>query len=294
MRFEWNLCYSDFMGKRKYTQDNLIPYEKIRKVIRLDRHGRARNGRIIGAWVTAGLAALCVLYLLAIYFFMGYGSKFFLIWGVLAVGFGMWSFVLFRQELLQKLPVWLKKTFMVCVAVVLLLFVVVEGMVLSQVGARAADGADYVIVLGAQWKTSGPSYMLKKRLDAAVEYLEANPDTIVIVSGGQGANELISEAAGMAGYLEEAGIEPERIIQEDASTSTDENLEFSSVYLNKETDDVVLVTNNYHVFRALKLAEKKGYANVEGLAADSHMGMLPNNVLREFFAVIKDFLVGNI
>lgn len=289
-----NLCYSNFMGKRKSTKENLIPFEKSKRVILLDRRGPEGKGRIIGAFVLAGLAVLCALYFLAIFLFMGYGSKFFLIWAVMAAGFGAWSFVLFCPLLLQKLPRWFKRTFMICVIVGLVLFAFVEGLVFSQVNAKAENGADYVIVLGAQWKSSGPSYMLQKRLDKAVEYLNANPDTIVIVSGGQGANEPISEAEGMAGYLEDAGIAPERIIQEAASTSTDENLEFSSAFLDKENATVVLVTNNYHVFRAKKLAEKQGYTHVEGLAADSHLGMLPNNVLREFLAVIKDFLAGNI
>ena len=294
MRCLRNLCYSSFMGKGKNTKENLIPFEKSKRVIMLDRRGREGKGRIIGAFVTAGLAVLCGLYFLAIFLFMGYGSKFFLIWALMAVGFAVWSFVLFRPSMLKKLPTWFKKTFTVCVIAVLLLFAIVEGMVLSQVNAKADNGADYVIVLGAQWKPSGPSYMLRKRLDAAVVYLNANPDALVIVSGGQGANEPISEAEGMAGYLEDAGIAPERIIREAASTSTDENLKFSSAFLDKENDTVVLVTNNYHVFRAKKLAEKQGYSHVEGLAADSHLGMLPNNVLREFFAVIKDFLAGNI
>lgn len=282
------------MSKRKNTKENLIPFEKSKKIIQLDCRGLEGKGRMIGAFTMATLAVLCLLYFLAIFFFMGYGSKFFLIWAVMAGGFGLWSLVLFHPSLLQKLPKWFKRTFMACVIVGLMLFVVIEGMVLSQVNAKADDGADYLIVLGAQWKTSGPSYMLRKRLDKAVEYLNANPDTVVIVSGGQGANEPISEAEGMAGYLEDAGIAPERIIQEAASTSTDENLEFSSAFLDKENDTVVIVTNNYHVFRAKNLAEKQGYAHVEGLAADSHLGMLPNNVLREFFAVIKDFLAGNI
>ena len=294
MRCLRNLCYSNFMGKRKHTKANLIPFEKSKKIIRLERRGPEGKGRIIAAFITAALAVLCGLYFLAIFLFMGYGSKFFLIWAVMAAGFGAWSLVLFSPKILERLPGWFKKLFMGCVIVGVLFFAVVEGMVFSQVGAQATDGADYMIVLGAQWKHNGPSYMLRQRLDKAVEYLKSNPDTIVIVSGGQGANEPISEAEGMAGYLEEAGIDPERIIQENASTSTDENLEFSAKYLDKEKDSVVLVTNNYHVFRSMKLAEKKGYEDVEGLAADSHAGMLPNNLLREFFAVVKDFIVGNI
>lgn len=254
---------------------------------------KIRKTKNIGAFVTATLAVLCALYFLAIYMFMGYGSRFFLIWAVMSVGFGVWSLILFRRAWLTKIPKWIKKILVVCVVSVAILFVIVEGMVLSQAGAKAKNGADYVIVLGAQWKSTGPSYMLRKRLEKAVDYLNENPDTVVIVSGGQGSNEHISEAEGMAGYLEAAGIESERIIKEDASTSTDENLEFSCAFLDKDTDRVVVITNDYHMFRALKLAEKKGYTHVEGLAAGSHKGMLANNLLREFFAVIKDFIMGN-
>ncbi|MCI9142979.1 MAG: YdcF family protein, partial [Lachnospiraceae bacterium] len=56
----------------------------------------------------------------------------------------------------------------------------------------------------------------------------------------------------------------------------------------------VIVTNNFHMFRALGIARKQGYANVEGLAAGSVLGMGPNNLLREFLGVVKDFLVGNL
>ena len=82
---------------------------------------------------------------------------------------------------------------------------IIEGMIVSQFHATAQEGADYVIILGAQWKTSGPSYVLQKRLDKAIEYLNANPETKVIVSGGQGYNEPISEAEGMQGYLKPPG-----------------------------------------------------------------------------------------
>ena len=269
------VCYSNFMGKRENKQAKLKLYR-------------------IGAFVTAALAVLCALYFLGIFFFIGYGSKFFMIWAVFAAGFGIWAVVLFRPKLRERIPVWVRKSFVICAAVMLVLFIAVEGMVFGGATAKAEPGADYVIVLGAQWKQSGPSYMLRQRLEKAIEYLEESPDTRVIVSGGKGANEPISEASGMAGYLEDAGIATERILLEDASTSTEENLDFSAAFLEPESDRVVLVTNNYHVFRAVKIAEKKGYANVEGLAAKSHPGILLNNVVREFFAIVKDFAVGNL
>lgn len=284
------------MKIRKHEKDsNLIPLEKSRKIIKLDHRGRkSRSGvRIALGVVTALVAALCMLYCLCIMFFMGYGTKFFLIWGVMAVILAGLSYFLFCPEASKRIPKVIRIGFMICMILGLLVFTVVEGLIFSRFGAGAEAGADVVIVLGAQWKSTGPSYVLQKRLDAALSYLEENPDTLVIVSGGQGKNEPISEAAGMASYLEAAGIAPERIIQEGSSTDTNENLEFSGVFVNKSEDRVVIVSNNFHVYRAEKIARKKGYARVEGLAADSYPAMLPNNLLREFFGVMKDFVMGN-
>ena len=140
----------------------------------------------------------------------------------------------------------------------------------------------------------GPSYVLQKRLDKAIEYLNANPETKVIVSGGQGYNEPISEAEGMQGYLETAGIDPERILMEDASTNTTQNLIFSGELLDKSEDSVVVITNNFHMFRALAIARKQGYAHVEGLSAGTYPITVPNNLLREAFGVVKDFMANHL
>ena len=286
------ICYTINMKR-----EHLIPLGKGKKIIYLEPRGKGQKKRV--AWnrvwsrIFAVLGVLCLLYCLTIFFFMGYGTSFFLIWGMIAVACGGMALLLSRTDWLDKLPKWLKRSFVILCCVGGAIFLFVEGMILSEFGTKAENSADYVIVLGAQWKSSGPSYVLKKRLDKAVDYLLDNPDTQVIVTGGQGINEHITEAEGMYSYLVEAGIEPERIHQEDQATNTVENLVLSSAFLDKETDKVVLVTNNFHMFRALSLAKGQGYENVEGLAAGSYPGMLPNNLLREFFGVGKDFLVGN-
>lgn len=277
----------------KRKKQHLIPFEESKRIIYLEQRGKEKD-RSIGAIILAVLAALCLLYCLSIALFMGYGTKFFLIWGAMAVLFAGFSFLLARPNRIAKIPGWLRNTVVVCGAAGALVFIVVEGMILAQFGAKASSDADYMIVLGAQWKSTGPSYVLQKRLDKAVEYLQENPDTKVIVSGGQGSNEPITEAAGMKSYLVEKGIAQERIWVEDKSTNTYENLVFSAELLEKEKDTVVLVTNNFHVFRACKIAEKQGYEQIEGLAAASYPAMVPNNLLREFFGVIKDFAVGNL
>ena len=104
----------------------------------------------------------------------------------------------------------------------------------------------------------------------------------------------VSGANSIPEYLLQAGIGEERIFVEDSSTSTYQNLVFSAELLNPEDDSVVIVTNNFHVFRAVSIAKKQGYRNVEGLAASAPLGSGPNNLLREFLGVIKDFLVGNL
>lgn len=152
----------------------LIPYEKTKKVIRLDPHGKKCRFGCQSA-VLAVLAALCVLYCLFIGLFMGFGTWFFLIWGVLGAGFGAWSWLLHRQDLLERIPVWLRRGFVIGAAALTILFCVTQGLILTEFHATSAAGADYCIVLGAQWKESGPSVVLQKRLDAAVEYLNANP-----------------------------------------------------------------------------------------------------------------------
>lgn len=276
------------MRRRK---DHLIPLEKSRKVIYLEKRGR-ETSMSVGSVIFAIIAVACLLYCLSIFFFMGYGSRFFLIWGVMAAVFGAMSVILAHKKWLEKIPVWFKMAFVILCLIGMVFFLFVEGLILSGWNAAAGSGADYVIVLGAQWKSNGPSYVLQKRLDKALEYLRENPDTLVIVSGGQGANEPISEAEGMKQYLEERGIEEERILVENTSTSTYENLLYSSKLIDKEGDRVVLVSNNFHMYRAMGIARKQGYKNLEGLSAKSYPGMVPNNLLREFFGVVKECMTG--
>lgn len=274
-------------------REGLIPAEKSRKVIQLDRRGQVKKKKPVGAIIWGILGALCLIYCLSIGFFMGFGTFFFLIWGVLAVFCGLLSFLFAHRNWMAKIPKWIKVVSVLLLVIGLLLFGTVEAMILGSFDAWPTAGADYCIILGAQWKESGPSYVLQKRLDAALVYLSQNPETIAIVSGGQGSNEPISEAEGMKTYLMNAGIVEERILMENTSTNTNSNLSNSSALLDKANDRVVLVTNDFHVFRACSIARKQGYAHLEGLAADSYPAMLPNNLLREFFGVLKDVAVGN-
>lgn len=240
-------------------------------------------------WMIVGI--LCALYCLALAITGGTGTWFFLIWGILGVAFTLWG--IFRGRIWHAMPHWLHITAGTLFLLMLAVFLFTEGCIISGFSKNTDKELDYIVVLGAQLKTTGPSWVLQYRLDTAYEYLTAHPDTKVIVSGGQGSNEPASEAQGMYDYLVKRGIEPGRIVLEDKSVNTEQNIRFSKEFLQADADKVGIVSNNFHVFRAVKLAKAAGYRNVVGIAAPATAFYLPNNMLREFFGVVKDFLMGH-
>ena len=238
-----------------------------------------------------GIAFL--IYFLCVAFFVGHGTNFYFIWLILAVVVMTFAILLKRGFFISHFPLWIRRTFVILLCMGVMIFGIVEGFIISGFSMKGQPGADYVIVLGAQMKADGPSKALQYRLDEAIRYLNENPSSKVIVSGGQGSDEHISEAQGMYEYLVEKEIEKDRIIKEDKSVNTTQNLAFSAEYLDRERDSVAVVTNNFHVFRAVKIAEKAGYQNVCGIAAKGEPFLQINNMMREFFGVMKDFLFGN-
>ncbi len=175
----------------------------------------------------------------------------------------------------------------VCVVVIVL----VGSRIVAGMYAQPEAGLDYVIVLGAQVRGERPSRALRRRLDRAAEYARANPETLLILSGGQGPDEGISEAECMRRCLTEQGIAEERLLLEDRSTSTRENLSFSAKLLDKEADSVGIVTNSFHIYRAMMLARRQGYAHTSGIPASADPGMQPHNVLREVCGVLAEELL---
>lgn len=240
-------------------------------------------------WMIVGI--LCVLYCLALAITGGTGTWFFLIWGIMGIAFTLWG--IFRGRIWHVMPHWLHITAGTLFLLMLAVFLFTEGCIISGFSKNTDKELDYIVVLGAQLKTTGPSRVLQYRLDTAYEYLTAHPDTKAIVSGGQGSNEPASEAQGMYDYLVKRGIEPGRIVLEDKSVNTEQNIRFSKEFLQADADKVGIVSNNFHVFRAVKLAKAAGYRNVVGIAAPATAFYLPNNMLREFFGVVKDFLMGH-
>ena len=151
--------------------------------------------------------------------------------------------------------------------------------------ARPEENLEYLVVLGAQVKGDRPSRALKKRLDTALDYGNTHPDVRFVLSGGQGTGEDISEAECMYRYLKDCGIPDERLLLEDTSTTTLENLKNSDALYDLKNRRVGIVTNNFHIARSLMLAGQSGYTRVSGIPAPIETVMLPHYFVREVIAI---------
>lgn len=162
------------------------------------------------------------------------------------------------------------------------------------------DNVDYtedvVIVLGAGVNGERVSRPLARRLDAAIDYWHQNPDAYIVVTGGLGNRATITEAEAMARYLLWFGIPRERILLEDQSTSTYENLIFAKEILNEHFPEgyrAALITNDFHIYRAVQTARSVGL-EVGRVGAYTDWYTWPVNYLREMLAVIQHwFFPGN-
>lgn len=149
-----------------------------------------------------------------------------------------------------------------------------------------------VVVLGCHVKGTKPSLMLARRLDAAYEYMTENPDVKCVVTGGRGTGEDITEAEAMKTYLCEKGIEGDRILMEDKSTNTAENLAFAKAVMEKNgiSGDIVIVTDNFHQYRASLIAEKQGFVSYS-ISCSTKPELLPTYWVREWFALAKEIFL---
>lgn len=154
-----------------------------------------------------------------------------------------------------------------------------------------------MVILGCQVKPWGPSVLLQDRLDKALSYLEDHPDLTVVVSGGQGPDEHISEAQCMYDYLTAHGVDGEQILLEDQSHNTVQNLRYTVDLLAEAgydtTADMVVVSNGFHLTRVRMLWNRVcgGDYNLSTLAApSSHLPSRLKMYLREPLALVKSFL----
>lgn len=155
-----------------------------------------------------------------------------------------------------------------------------------------ADGTkEFAIVLGAKVNGETPSLSLKYRLDAALNYANEHPNVYLILSGGQGKGEAISEAQAMENYLVANGLSKDRLLLETKSTSTYENIRFSKELLPEGVAEVTIISSDFHLARAQKLAEKLNLTT-DVIAAQTPEIVEQKLRTRERLALIKTMVVG--
>lgn len=153
---------------------------------------------------------------------------------------------------------------------------------------------DFIIILGCSLRKDGtPTPLLKSRIDRAVKFYEeqkqlTGKEAVFVTSGGQGTDEAVAESASMKRYLTEKGISPERIIEEDKSTNTLENMKFSKEKISaiNPNAEIAFSTNKYHVFRSGLLAAGIDM-RVTGIGASTKWYFWPNAAVREFAGLIS-------
>jgi len=209
-------------------------------------------------------------------------------------GVGMWGAFLF---IIYAITVYSESTIFMClialVAIILCytLFTFVGFLLYSELCLIMPKNprCDFVIIHGAGLLKNGEvSPLLKARLEKGIEvFRKSGPDTRLIVSGGQGSDEKVTEAAAMKKYLLSREISEDKILMEDRSATTWENLKFSKELMDKEKQEyrALFVTNNYHVFRAGIYARALGI-KADGIGCRTALYYWPNAFIREYIAII--------
>lgn len=184
-------------------------------------------------------------------------------------------------------------TNIVCVALVaVFLLATAETVLMVGAAAKNPEPSATVVVLGCRVYGERPSRMMVARLKAAQKFLEQNPDSFCILSGGQGEDEDISEAECMYRYLVVAGISPDRLYKEDKSTSTRENLLFSKEIIERENlnPKIAIATNDFHEYRAQRIASSLGLESgaVSGI---TEIWVVPTYHLRELYGILYEWIL---
>ena len=253
---------------------------------------------VLTPWRIAALIAAAVLGAMAYFFkFMVPGYSFtalvclFLIALVLFYGF--------FPLLGSKFPKFTKIALRICSAVLcvgLLLAGITEALIIKHSFGDPKEEVSYMVVLGAKVRSTGPSVSLWDRIYGARDYMEAHEDVIAIVSGGQGADEPMTEARAMYDALVDLGIPPERIWLEEKATSTWENITFSLDLIESTTgtrpDKIGVLSSEYHLFRASLLGKKCGVDLVGIPAETSRFSQKVNHFMREIAGVWHYLILG--
>lgn len=173
-------------------------------------------------------------------------------------------------------------------------FIIAEGILILEGNKRYKKESKYIFILGAKLYGDRPSPILSERLKTGLKYLKKYKNTKVIVTGGKGHDEIISEAKAMKQYLIKNGIKDSRIILEDKSINTFQNIKFGLDKIRKSDNsnntEILIVTSKFHIFRSKLIARKLG-VKAYGLPAKVPPSTVVLSYIREYFALVKTILI---
>ncbi|MBP2031782.1 uncharacterized SAM-binding protein YcdF (DUF218 family) [Clostridium algifaecis] len=219
-------------------------------------------------------------------------SEIFIILGTAYVILGIFKVKLHKNKL-NKLARRFLRVLKVFICIICVSFIFIEGCIFVNANIDYHKKPDYIMILGAG--ISGKNMLLVQlhRTEEGLKYIKKNPGIKVIVSGGQGSGEDISEAEAMRIYLVQHGVNNGNIIKEEKSKNTIENMKYTSEILRKidgrKNIRLAIVTSNFHVFRAKFLAKRCGF-QTESISSPVNYLLLPNYCVREYFGIIKSFI----
>ncbi len=218
-----------------------------------------------------------------------------IILGILFLAYGIWFFR-FNEAVAYLWNKYLAaKIIEIFIGAVLLAIICLAVLCMASMGSamkKTAAPDRTAVVLGCKVNAGGvPSLMLETRLLAAKKYLNENPESYVIVTGGQGKDEPVAEGAAMKEWLVGHGIFADRIYVDDRSLDTKENLKNALDIINadkegKLSSDIVVITNEFHLYRALKMAEEAGF-NAASVSADTPCWLFPTFYVREMYGILQ-------
>lgn len=241
-------------------------------------------------WALAGLLTAYSVYL-RLHSNFNFGLL--LVYGLAAL-FLLWALTYRKagQFLLHTLP---GQILLALVVIAAAAGISILGFILYSAHSALPTGQEKaMVVLGAGLRGDRPSRLLACRLDAACAYYQEHPELIIVTSGGQGREEWVPEGRAMKDYMVAHGVPEEKIISEEASTSTEENFLFSKELLEQAgitaEDKIMLVTNGFHCYRGLQYAAMAGFTDTAALPASTPATAVAPCYMREVAALVYYWL----
>ena len=249
------------------------------------------------AFILGWLAMIPLLLMIVFFtFFMaGYSFTVLVCWGIIGIILFYNCMYLLQRKYPRRARLY-RRMFTTILCIGLILVCVTEFFIIKASFGEPKETCDYVVVLGAKVRETGPSVSLWDRIYGARDYMEAHPDVIAIVSGGQGPEEPMTEAQAMRDALISLGIDENRIWMEGEATSTWENLNFSLNLIEEKTgarpEKIGIVSSEYHLFRASLFADACGVDSVLIPAQTSRLSQKVNHFMREVAGVWHYLILG--